>query len=286
MKRLLRWISVSIASLVGLALIAFVTVYVLSERALRRTYSVASTAISIPSDSASVAEGMRLATVRGCFGGCHGPRAEGQMMLDDPKLARLVAPNLTAAFHKYSDEQLVAAIRHGVRPGGRGMVVMPSEAFVGLSDRDLGSIIAFLKTLPEVPGNEPSLTLGPIGRIGLAVGKFKMAPQLIAETVPAPEAAGDQAVVGRYLATTTCPQCHAADLRGTSNPGFASPSLQVVAAYTPEAFAHLMHTGIALGGRDLPMMGPWARDHLSHFTDAEIDALYSYLHSLSPRAPR
>ena len=285
MKPLLRWIGIGLASVVGLAIIAYAVVYVLSERALRRTYEVPAVAVSVPTDSASIVEGRRLATVRGCFGGCHGPQAEGGIMLDDPMLARLVAPNLTAAVHKYSDAELAVAIRNGVRPGGHSMVVMPSEAFVGLTDGDLGRIIAFLKSLPSVPGHESSLTLGPIGRIGLAVGQFKLAAQLIAETVPPPEATNEEAAWGRYLARTTCPQCHASDLRGTSNPGFTSPNLQVVAGYTPEAFTQLLRTGVALGGRNLGMMSPWARDHLSHFTDAEIAALYRYLHSLPPAVP-
>jgi mono/diheme cytochrome c family protein len=285
MKRLLRWIGIGIGTVAGLAIIALVVVSVLSERALRRTYKIPPVSISVPTDSASIVEGRRLATIRGCFGGCHGPLAEGGIMLDDPKLGRLVAPNLTAAAHKYSDAEVAVAIRNGVRPGGRSMVIMPSEAFVGLTDKDLGRIIAFLRSLPAVPGHEPSLTMGPIGRIGLAVGQFKLAAQLIAETVPPPEARNKEAAVGRYLARTTCPQCHAADLRGTSNPGFTSPNLQVVAGYSPEAFTQLMRTGVALGGRSLGMMGPWARDHLSHFTDAEIAALYSYLHSLPQAVP-
>jgi hypothetical protein len=49
---------------------------------------------------------------------------------------------------------------------------------------------------------------------------------------------------------------------------------------SPEAFTQLLRTGVPLGGRNLGMMGPWARDHLSHFTDAEVAALYRYLHSL------
>jgi mono/diheme cytochrome c family protein len=280
MKRLLRWIGIGIASVAGLAIIAYAVVYVLSERALRRTYEVSPVVISVPTDSASIVEGRRLATIRGCVGGCHGPQAEGGIMLDDPMLARLVAPNLTAAVHKYSDAELAVAIRNGVRPGGRSLVVMPSEAFVGLTDGDLGCIIGFLKSLPAVPGHEPSLTLGPMGRIGLAAGRFKLAAQLIAETVPPPEATNEEAALGRYLARTTCPQCHGADLRGTSNPGFISPNLQVVAGYSPEAFTQLLRTGVPLGGRNLGMMGPWARDHLSHFTDAEVAALYRYLHSL------
>jgi len=278
--RLLRWIVIGLTSVAGLAIIAYAVVYGLSERALRRTYDVPAVTISVPTDSASIAEGERLATIRGCFGGCHGPHAEGGIMLDDPMLARLVAPNLTAAVRKYSDAELAVLIRNGVRPGGRSMVVMPSEAFVGLTDTDLERIIAFLRSLPALPGLEPRLVLGPLGRIGLTVGKFKLAAQLIAETVPPPEAANEEAALGRYLARTTCPQCHATDLRGTSNPGFTSPSLQVVTGYTPEGFIWLLRTGVPLGERNLVMMGPWARDHLSHFTDAEIAALYGYLHSL------
>ena len=56
--------------------------------------------------------------------------------------------------------------------------------------------------------------------------------------------------------------------------------MQVVAAYSPDAFNKLLRTGEALGGRSLPVMGPRARQNLSQLTDAEITALYSYLHDL------
>ena len=69
-------------------------------------------------------------------------------------------------------------------------------------------------------------------------------------------------------------------MRGASNPDFTSLSLQVVAAYSQDAFNELLRTGVALGGRTLPVMGPRARENLSHLTDAEIPALYSYLHAL------
>ena len=72
MNRLLRWIGVAFASLAVLAIIAYAVVYILSERILRRTYEVPAVAISIPTDPASIGEGRRLATIRGCVGGCHG----------------------------------------------------------------------------------------------------------------------------------------------------------------------------------------------------------------------
>jgi mono/diheme cytochrome c family protein len=117
------------------------------------------------------------------------------------------------------------------------------------------------------------------------VGKFKTAAQLIAEEVPPPEAASEEAAFGRYLARTACAPCHGSDLRGASNPEYTSPSLQVVAAYSPDAFTELLRTGVALGGRNLRTMSVYARKNLSHLTDAEITALYSYLHAM-PEAAR
>jgi mono/diheme cytochrome c family protein len=280
MKRLLRWTGMAIGTLAVLAIIACVVVYVLSERVLGRAYDVPPVAISIPTDPAAIDEGRRLAIIRGCFGGCHGKQVEGVVMFDEPMIGRIVAPNLTAAVRKYSDSELVGIIRHGVRPGGRSMMVMPAEAFVLVTDDDLGRIIAFLKSLPAVDGPGPSVSMGPMGRLGLAMGQFKPVAELIAATVPPPNATSEQAGRGRYLARTTCAQCHGTSLRGDSNPEFTSPSLQVVAAYSPEAFTQLLRTGEALGGRKLATMTPWAQQHLSYLTDSEINSLYDYLHTM------
>jgi cytochrome c553 len=131
------------------------------------------------------------------------------------------------------------------------MLVMPSEVFAGLTDEDLGKILAFLESLPPVAGPGPSTALGPLGRIGLAVGKFKTSAQLIAATVPPPQAATPAAAPGRYLARTICAQCHGSGLRGDSNPDFTSPDLQIVAAYSLEQFSTLLRTGRPLGGAEV-----------------------------------
>lgn len=279
MKRSLRWIAIGLGSLLGLVAIAYSVAYILSERVLRRTYTIPAVTLSIPTDPVSVAEGKRLATVRGCVGACHGKEGQGRVLLDELMIARVVAPNLTAAVRMYSDAELAVIIRNGIRPDGRSMVIMPSAAFVGLTDGDLGRIIAFLKSLPAASGLEPSVSIGPFGRVGLAVGRFKVEAQFIAEAIPPPEATSEEAANGRYLARTICAHCHGTDLRGVSVPN-PSPNLQVVAAYSPEAFTQLMRTGVALGGRNLETMSPWARKLLSQLTDAEIAALYSYLHTM------
>jgi len=277
LKRVLRWLALGLAGVFGLAVLACAAVYILSELKLRHTWEIPAVTLSIPQDPAAISEGRRLAIVHGCYKGCHGPEAGGAVMFDQPMVARVVAPNLTAAVAKYSDAELAVAIRDGLRPDGTSLIVMPSEAFIVLNDEDLGRIIAFLKSLPPLEGLEPSVELGPVGRIGIATGQLRLAQQFIAESVPPPEAADEQAAFGRYRARTTCAQCHGSSLHGDSNPDFTSPDLRMVTAYTPEAFETLLRTGVALGDRDLNVMSPWAQQNLSHFTDQEIDALYRYL---------
>lgn len=284
MKRLLRWIGIAVASLAALMIVALGVVYALSEMTLRHNYPTSVRAVEVPTDGQAILEGRRLATLHNCFNSCHGERFEGRVMFDQPLIGRIVAPNLTHAAHQYSDAQLTGIIRGGVRPDGRSVVVMPSQQFALLTDADLGRIIAFLRSLPELPGPAPSISLGPLGRLGFATGQFKTAAQLIAAAKAPPEAVGEQAELGRYLARTTCSECHGAELRGDSNPDFTSPSLQIVAAYSPEAFAQLLRTGVPLGGRTLPTMGPIARNNLSVLTDAELAALYGYLHTLADAA--
>ena len=285
MRRLLRWVGIALGSIIALAIIAYGIVYALSERILRRVYDVPAVALSIPTDAESIREGRRLATVRGCFNDCHGKEAEGRVLFDDPAIARIVAPNLTTAVRRYSDAELAVIIRDGIRPDGRSVMVMPAEAFIGLTDADLGRIIAFLRSLPPVSGPVANVSVGPLGHIGLAMGKFKTVAQLIADTVPPPAGATEEAERGRYLARTICAACHGTSLRGAENPDFASPDLRVVAAYSPEAFTRLLRTGVPPGDRKLGVMASQARNNLSHLTDSEIAALYGYLHAM-PQADR
>ena len=280
MRRALRWTGIAVAGLLGLAVLGYIAVYALSERVLRRTYPSPVIALTVPTDPGSIQEGRRIATVHGCVHDCHGKEAEGRVMFDDPKLARIVAPNLTAAARRYTDAQLAVIIRNGIRPDGRSLMVMPAEAFVGMTDADLGRIIAFLKSLPPVPGPAAHIEIGPLGRLGLALGKLKPAAELIAVSVPPPPATSQEAELGHYLARTVCAECHGTSLQGDVNPEFISPDLRVVSAYDPEAFTRMLRTGIALGGRQLGVMSEEARNNLAQLTDPEISALYSYLHDL------
>jgi hypothetical protein len=106
MKHLLRLTGVIPGTLVGLACIGYGIVYALSERVMRHVYEVPRVTLSVPTDAASIAEGRRMAVIRACFGGCHGKDGEGSVLFDEPLIARLVAPNLTAAVREYGDAGL------------------------------------------------------------------------------------------------------------------------------------------------------------------------------------
>ena len=142
---MLKWLGIGLGVLVILALGAAAVIYLASERMVRKTYDIPLSSIALPTGSFDLAEGQRLATVRGCYNDCHGERLDGGVLVDQPLLARVVAPNLTQVVAQYTDAELERAIRHGVRRNRRSTLGMPSSMFYHLSDQDLGAIIAFLR---------------------------------------------------------------------------------------------------------------------------------------------
>jgi len=275
MKGILHWVRIGLLSLLVVLAVAGAVVHLLSERLLRRTYTEPRVDIFVPNDSGSVIEGNRLAMVRGCSGGCHGTQIEGGVFVDNLLLARLIAPNLSAAVRRYSDADLTRIIRRGVRPDGSSVIGMPSEMFTGLTDSDLGKILAYLHSVPPDSGLAPKRRLGPIARLGFIAGKLQPAAErvrradLLRGSWPPKD---DSTAQGAYLARTSCTECHGLDLRGDP-----APDLRIAAGYSFEAFADLMRTGKALGYRELPMMSPVARERFTYFTDQELRDLYTFL---------
>ncbi len=275
MNRPLRWLRNALLGLVSLVVLAIAVSYVLAEWTIRRTYPEPVKNVTVPTAAASIAEGMRLARIRGCTG-CHGPQLAGQHFIDIPLVGRVASPDLTIAAREYSDAQLAHIIRRGIRPDGRSVVVMPSSMFAFLRDEDLGNIIAYIRSVPPSNGQRRDVKLGPGGRIMFATGKFKPAAVEVREAEAASASfpgAGDLNAEGAYLARTVCTECHGTMLNGQGG----SPDLRIAAGYTPEQFTHLMRTGKALGNRELELMSPVARNRFSHFTDDEIQALHAYL---------
>jgi cytochrome c553 len=277
---MLKWLGLGVGTLTVLALGAAAFVYLLSEQMIRRTYDLPLSSIALPTDSIVVTEGQRLATVRGCYNGCHGERLDGGVFIDQPLLARLVAPNLTRVVAQYTDAELERVIRHGVRRNGRSTLGMPSSMFYHLSDQDLGAIIAFLRSAPVTEGPATEISLGPLARLGLALGKYHPQAELIDHDAPrlAVRDTSDHITFGKYLALTSCTECHGLDLQG--NPDGPTPNLGIAATYSEEGFVRLMRTGKALRDRELRLMSDVARGRFSHLTAGEMKAVHTYLSTL------
>jgi mono/diheme cytochrome c family protein len=102
---------------------------------------------------------------------------------------------------------------------------------------------------------------------------MRMGPRL------APSELADTLHYGEYLARTACTECH-----GNEFEGDGGPDLAIAAVYSPDDFARLMRTGIAMGQRELQLMSSVSRSRFSHFTDAEIRALHAFLRARASKS--
>lgn len=280
MQRAWVWVQRVVLGVAALTVLLAAVVYAGAEVVLRRTYDVP---VSAPASSAAtseaIASGQRIARVLGCLD-CHGPRLEGRLFFSERGVANLVAPNLSQLVPTYSDAELERAIRHGIRRDGTGLFAMPAASFYHLADDDVRSLTAFLRQQPRTGGYTQPTRIGPLGRLGIVSGKFTAAPASMDHTAPrVPRGSGDPVARGRYLATIACSECHGRSLEGGLDG--KAPPLAIAAAYTGEAFRHLMRTGDTPGKRPLYLMGGTARQRFTHLTDEEIEALHTYLRTLA-----
>lgn len=144
---MMRIVKIILAAVVAICLIAVAGVYALSEMRLSRTYDVAATDFTVKT-TLSAEESERRARTLMC-GGCH--HDAGYVLLDEPGVGRIVAPNMTRFVPMYSDAELVRLIRHGVKKDGTGAVIMPASNFANISDDDMAAIITWLRSLKQLP---------------------------------------------------------------------------------------------------------------------------------------
>ena len=91
----MRWLGVTVGILAVLALLLAVGIYFRSEMIINQTYAAATDEIAIATDAAILARGEHLANYVSVCVDCHGANLEGVVVVDDPALGRIVAPNLT-----------------------------------------------------------------------------------------------------------------------------------------------------------------------------------------------
>ncbi len=286
MRTALKWLGIILGGLLGLVLLAVIIVFYLTEQRLNKTYDVAVDAVEISSGQDTRQRGEQLVRSAGFCVECHGQNLAGQIMDDDPVVGRLVAPNLTSGAGGvgaiYTDVDWVRAIRHGIGPDRKSLIVMPSNYFYRFSDKDLGAIIAYLKSLPPVDNQLPNTFLGPMGRMFILQDPSLFPAAVIDHTAPRPPAPepGVTAEYGKYMANS-CTLCHGEELAGGTHEG-GGPNLTrggELATWTHEDFKKALRTGIAPDGKILdPEQMPV--ESTNWLSDDEISAIWLYIQSL------
>ena len=293
MKRVLKWVGITLGGLIALCLVAAGTVYALSGRKLSATHDApAERELAIPSDSASIARGAHLVNALPC-GQCHGTDFGGKIFADAGPFALMIGPNLTRGrggrTPPLTDVEWERAIRHGLRRDGTALVVMPSEVFNHIADEDMAPMIAYLKQLPPVDRELQPTTLRIVGRLVLGAGQFKTAADLSPRTAhvatvdrtPGPD-------YGRYLVSMTgCQGCHGPSFSG--GPGFGPESPPVsnitptgIGHYTEEDFKTALRTGQRpRNGGTLSEEMPWK--YYGKLTDEELHSIFLFLKTVPPK---
>jgi mono/diheme cytochrome c family protein len=251
--------------------------------------------------------GAYLVNVLGACGNCHTPRtAAGEPdpalplaggFTFDSDVAHVVAPNITpdkdTGIGRWSDGQIVYALRNGKRPDGSIIgPPMPVEMYRGLSDRDAEAIAVYLKSLPPirraVPRSEYKVPLPP-----------DYGP--VVTHVDEPEPA-NKVAYGAYLAgpVAHCMECHTPRVNGRLDlsrlgaggrefPDFGNPgALTVSRDITPSGIGHWsdadVKRAIVIGerwdGTKLSKTMPFAAYHGATWQD--LNAVVDYLRTLKP----
>jgi mono/diheme cytochrome c family protein len=186
------------------------------HRKAERRVEVRVETVAARGDAAAVERGGYLFRSRGCTD-CHGPDGAGRTFIDDGKGLRVHAPNITpapgSAVASYRMDDWDRTIRHGVAPGGRPLLTMPSEDYNRLTDDDFAALVAFLRQMPAAPGGPADVRLPMVVRALYGAGIVRDGAEKIAHALapsrPLPEAATP--AHGAYVANA-CLGCHGAGL--------------------------------------------------------------------------
>lgn len=248
--------------------------------------------------------------VMGCFG-CHtdqdwskpgappvaGKEGSGHVRADQD-MPWLVAPNLTpdkeTGIGTWSDDALARAIREGIGNDGRALYpTMPYPSYRQMSDEDLASVIAYLRTVPPVRNQLPAT------KVPFPLNFFNQnVPEPLTAAVPAPNqsTAVDR---GAYLVKmAACADCHTPQEKGQPVPGlefaggfllkepggdvFAdniTPAASGIGYYNDTSFVQVMRTG-KVGARPLHASMPWY--FYGKMSDDDLKSIFAFLQTLKP----
>jgi mono/diheme cytochrome c family protein len=222
----------------------------------------------------------------------------------------LWVPNITGDLQtgigRWTDDELMRAIRDGVRPDGSFMFpVMPYLDYRFMSDEDVRAVVAYLRSVPKVkqPRKPTENDLPFLAKVGIGLGMVQHEP---AKDVPPPP--DDPVRRGEYLAHLGhCQSCHALGSRGPRDPDdddfmagsdkpMETPGLAKVWApnltpdretglgrFSDEQLENALRTGTRLSDGK-PMAYPMSAfiPHLAGISAQDMSDLIAWLRSLKP----
>ncbi|MBI3367940.1 MAG: c-type cytochrome [Burkholderiales bacterium] len=295
MKAWIKWPLIGIGAL-GVV-VGGVVAYALqaSEAKMTRTVAVKPYPITLRDDAATVERGAYLFASRGCAD-CHGANGGGRLFIDDPKAGmRVGGPNITSGgvVAGYKPEDWERTLRHGVKPNGQPVFVMPSVDYARWTDADVVAVVAYARQLPPRTGGAlvkelplPVRVLHGLGRIPDSAERIDHA---LTPVQPVPE--GLTVEHGRYV-SSGCIGCHGANLSGGTIPG-APPSWPPAANLTPgeggvltryasdEQFVAMLRSGKRPDGSAVSAVMPF--ETLGKMSDVDLRALYLFLKTVAAR---
>jgi cytochrome c5 len=245
----------------------------------------------------AIASGKHLVHARYSCNACHGANLAGGIMMDEPPVGSIHGPNLTsgqggvvAGFTMADWDRIV---RHGVKRDGT-QAVMPSEDYFAMSDHELSDIIAYIRSLPAVDGEQPKPVFGPIGKVLLALGKYPLSAERVPDHMKAhavePPTEAASAEFGAHLAAT-CLGCHRANLAGGPmqfGPPDWPPASNLTRDpaglhdWTFEDFEKALTEGVSRDGHSLRPPMTHVVPGTRAMKQIERKAIWTYLRSLKP----
>lgn len=283
-----KWIGLVLSSVMTLAFTLAICVALVGFYKLNFPRRPPVANVKVTGTPAQLARGAKFAAI---CAGCHSldgkPPLVGRNFFEGggPPAGTMYAPNLTPAseIKDWSDGEVIRAIREGVHKNGRALIIMPSEVFRNLSDVDVQSIVAYLRSQPAAGPNTPPAKLNVLGAFLIgAVLPTAVQPAIIQPVVMPAE--GTSPEYGKYLVSVlACQVCHGENLAGRKPGGLGPPAgpnlTAIVPNWTAETFVHVLRTGLDPSGRKLLPEMPWKA--VSAFaSDDDLNAMYAYLHSL------
>jgi mono/diheme cytochrome c family protein len=244
-------------------------------------------------------------------GNCHTPKGPDGHPLSDQELSggvvidapvfHTVSPNITpdidTGIGKWTDEQIINAIRNGKRPDGTTIgPPMPIGFYRNMSDTDVRAIVAYLRSVKPISHKvEKSTFKVPLpDAYGPAVTHVADVPS------------GDNVANGKYLADIGhCMECHTPMMKdgqldmtkvgagGRELPAFPAGVITSanltpanpngIAKWTDAQVKDAITAGVRPDGRQLVLL--MAFDWYTHVAPADLDALVAYLRTLKPVQP-